>query len=102
MDEGSLAMDRQGPTNFAPIDVANALMPQAYTQYRDFAGKMPHYLVGDARFQGGAGSRRDNNMARGKLFDLRQGNLVIAIDCWVPAQFSQVLGKVVNKGIIIV
>jgi hypothetical protein len=50
VDNGGLAMDWQCPTDFAPIDVANALMSQAHSQQRDFPTKVLHCLVRDTCF----------------------------------------------------
>ena len=102
VDEAGFAVDWPASANFAPIDVAKALVAQTYPQHRDFATKVSYYVIRDACFQGGARSWRDDNMTRGQLFDLSQGYLVIAMDYWFPAQFPQVLGEVVNKGIVVV
>jgi hypothetical protein len=102
MDSGGLAVDWQAPSDLAPIGVADALMSQTHSQYRDFPAEVLDYLVRDARFKGRAGARRDNNVAGRQLFDLSHSNLVVAIDHRLPAQFPQVLGKVVNKGVIVI
>jgi hypothetical protein len=50
MDKGGLAVDWRGSTNFAPIDVANALMPQTHPEYGDFSTKVLHCFIRDTCF----------------------------------------------------
>ena len=42
------------------------------------------------------------NMGWTQALNFGQGHLVIAIDYRLPTQFAQVLGKVINKGIVVI
>jgi len=57
VDEGGLTVDwHQSRNNLAPINIANALVSQAHTKYRDFAAEIAYYIVGNTSFQWSAWS----------------------------------------------
>ena len=64
--------------------------------------KMADDIIRDTRIKRGTWPRRDNNVGWTYALNLRQGYLVIAMDCRLPAQLTQVLGKVINKRIVVI
>lgn len=61
---GRLAVCRRVANDFAAVDIAHALMSEAYAQDGDPAGEAPQYVVGNSAVQGSAWTWRDDNVAR--------------------------------------
>jgi len=103
INEGTLAVCRNsGTDNLTAIDIADALVPQTDTEDRNSAGEAADNIIRYTRLKRGTGPRRDDNVGWTQALNFGQGYLVVAIDYRVPTQFAQVLGKVINKGIIVI
>jgi hypothetical protein len=103
INEGTLAMHRNsGMDNLTAIDITYALVPQTDTENRNSPCEAANNIIRHTRFNGGARSRRDDNVGWAQALNLCQGYLVITINHRFPTQFTQVLGKVVNKGIVVI
>jgi hypothetical protein len=86
----------------AAVHIAYALMAETDSQQGYFTAEIPYYVVGNAGFQGGTRTGRDDDMRWIEFFDFLQGDFVVAIDHRLIAQFAQILCQVIDKGIIVV
>jgi len=102
-DEGGLAVDgNRSADNPASIGIADALVTQAHAEDRDPAAKTAQHIVRDPRLQRGAGSGGDNNVAGTQLLDVGGANPVVAKHERLPTQLSDILGEVINKGVVVI
>jgi len=98
VDEGTFSVcGNRGTDDLGAIGIPNTLVTQADTEDGNSSGEAAYNVVGDSRIERGAGSRGDDNVGRAKAFDLFQGHPVISVDQWLPSQFTQVLGEIINK-----
>src|SRR6266550_2775221 len=98
----SLAMHNGGSAHdLAAKSLANSLMAQANTQYRNAAAKMRYQLEGYSRIGRTTRSRRDQNATRGICFNLTECNFIIPPHDHVLAKLAQVLDQVVSKRIVV-
>jgi len=103
INQGALAMSRHGGAdNLTAIDIADTLVPQTDTKDGGSPGKVPDNIIGDTRLKWSTGARGDDNVRWAQVLNLRQGYLVITVDHRLPAQFTQILGKVIDKGIVVI
>jgi hypothetical protein len=103
INKRTLAVCRdRSPGNLTTVYIAYALVPQTDTKYRDFAAKIADNIIRDTCLQRSAGSRGDDDVRGTQALNFGQGYPVITIDHRFPAQFTEVLGKVINKGIVII
>ena len=82
--------------------MADALVTEAHAEERYLAAELPADVIGDAGIERGAGARRDDDVAWRQPIDLLETDGIVAIDQWLPAQLTDVLGQVVYEGVIVV
>lgn len=80
----------------------DALMPQAYAEDGDLAGKMLYYVVRNAGFLRSAGTRRYYDSVRMQLFGIPDAYLIVAPHLDIRSKLSEPLYQVIGEGIIIV
>ena len=103
VDRGAFTVSgHTSPDNLAAEDVTYALVPQADTENGNPAGKTPDNVIGNTGLKRRTWPRGYNYMRRTEGLYPGQRDLVIAVYGWFPPQFSQVLGQVINEGIIII
>ncbi len=90
------------PHHFPAVNLAQALVSQAYAQHRHFAGEMRDHRIADARFVRCAGPGRNADMIRLKRRDLFHAQLIIAFHHRVFPQLPKILDQVVGKGIVVI
>jgi hypothetical protein len=84
--------------HFAAVDCAEALMSKANAEYGDFAREVFDGFGGYAAiFDGFAWTWGDYEMVRLEGDQLVQGNLIVAKDTNIRAEFTKVLDEVVGK-----
>jgi hypothetical protein len=103
-DRGSLAVhETRSAIHFAAVDGTEALMSKADAEYGNFAREMFDGFGGNAAiFDGFAWTWRDDEMVRLEGDQLVQGNLVIAKDANIRAEFAEVLDEVVGEGVVVI
>ena len=78
-------------------------MTETNTEHRDFAIEVFDGIRRDTTiFDGFAWTWRDDEMVRLECDQLVQGNLVIAKDANIRAEFAEVLDEVVGEGVVII
>jgi hypothetical protein len=77
-------------------------MPQANAEDGNTAAEMPDNVIGDTRFQRGAGAGGDDDVGGGKLFNFFQSYSVIAKNGGLMPQFAKVLDEVISKRIVVI
>ena len=84
--------------------IANALMPQANTQNRQFRGEIFDDIVTDAALFRRAGAGGNDDMRRLQILDLGNGYLVIAKypNRIFRVDLAQFLNQVVGEGVVII
>ena len=103
MDNRGFPMHEHGrPYDVAPVSSAYRLMAETDAEYRDFSGEVPDDLYGDSRLVGRTWPGRNDDPLRLFFLDLINGYPVISKDLDCFTQLTQVLHKVVGKGIVIV
>jgi len=88
--------------DFASEGGADGLMPKAYAQQGNLAGKVADNFDADASFMGGTRARRNQNALRIQVGNFTDRDLVVAADNNLVPQFADVLHQVVGKGIVVV
>ncbi len=88
--------------DFAPENVADALVPQTHAKQREPGAEGADHLVGDARFFGGAGAGRHADALRFESLDFGDRHLVVAFDKELRPQLAEVLDEVVGERIVVV
>jgi hypothetical protein len=78
------------------------LVSQAYAENRHPSSKVTHQINADAGFVGRARAGGDDNLCGTHVLDLSQGDLVIATNFDLRAQFPKILNQVVGKGVVVV
>jgi hypothetical protein len=91
-----------GSDNVSTKCRADGLVPEANPENGYFAGKTADRFDADSRLLRGTRAGRYYDPLRPKSFNVEQGNLIIPPNYHLRAQFTQVLDKVVGKGIVVV
>ncbi len=91
-----------GPNDLAPKNFADRLMTKTDPEDRQFAGKAADDFFTDAGVIGPARPGRDEQASRFKLFDLLNGDLIVAIDLNFCADLAQILHEIVGEGVVII
>jgi hypothetical protein len=79
----------------APIDMPDALMPEADTQYRDEAAESPDYLIGKPSLTWGAGTGAYDNMVGLPPLHLIKCEPVIPPDQKLRSHLPKILDKII-------
>ncbi len=107
---GVVVMDRRGLTvhqlfgvNDASAEgLANALVPEAYTQNRNLSGEVLDRRDRDAGFVRCTRAGRHHDVLRVERGDLCHADFIVAMHHHLRTQFGEILHQVVGEGIIIV
>src|SRR6185369_2094334 len=96
-------MHQCGASDHLPAEGGtDRLMPEADSQKRYLAGKMPDCSDRYTRLLRRAGTGRDNYPGRPQLLDLIKSYPVVPVKLHLLAQFTEVLDDVVGKGVVII
>mmetsp|Transcript_20777 Transcript_20777/g.79652 ORF Transcript_20777/g.79652 Transcript_20777/m.79652 type:complete len:235 (-) Transcript_20777:5988-6692(-) len=82
--------------------LAHGLVAQAHAQHRLFAEEMPDGIHAHAGLVGRAGAGREHDVVGVQRGHLGHGDLVIAHDLHVGAQFTEVLDDVEREAVVVV
>ena len=103
IDLGSLAVHEIGRTHhIATHRLANRLMPQAHAQDRDVGLKSVDHREAHTSFGGRARAGREHNGVRRHCRDFIEGDLVVAHDGDVCAEFAQEVDEIVGEAVVII
>ena len=102
-DGGGFAVhEAAGADDLSAKDVADALVPEADAEEGHTRPEGADDLVGDPGFLRGTGTRGDADAFGLERFDLGEGDLVVAFDGDLSAQFAEVLHQVVGEGVVVI
>ena len=88
--------------HLATKGLADGLMSEADAEQRHASGEVANELDTDARFLRRTRPGRDYDAVGMYRFDLVDGDLVVAADHDLFAQFAKVLDEVVSEGVVVV
>lgn len=88
--------------HFTSVDLANALVPEAYTEDGHFLSEFLNDRATDPRVAGSAGPGRDADSGWRLVPDFVEGDLVVAMDLHFHTQLSEVLNQVVGERIVVI
>ena len=91
-----------GADDLAAEGFAHCLVSQANTEYRSLAGELPDEVDADAGLVRGAGAGGDHDVVGFQGLDFVDGDLIVAADLDLRAEFSQVLHQVVGERVVVV
>ena len=90
--------EARSAVHFAAVDGAEALMPEADSQHRNFARKIfDGFGRNAAVFERFAWTWGDDEVVRFEGDEFVQRDLVVAVDADVRAEFAEVLHEVVGE-----
>ena len=102
-DWARLAMHEvRGADDASAEGFADGLMSEADSEYGNFPGEMADQVDADARFMRSARAREKRRCVRGASLDFFHGDLIVAANFNLRAQFADVLDEVVGEGIVVV
>jgi hypothetical protein len=87
---------------FPPEYISDALVSQAYSQYRQFTAEMPDNVVRDTCLQWCVRARGYDNPLRFKLFDFWYSNFIVAFYQNILFQLPEILPKIIGKAVVVI
>lgn len=94
--------DLASSDDFASEGLAEALVPETHAEKGSLPRRVENQVERDPGLVWGTWARGDNDTVRGAVHDLLRGDLVVSRHLYLGAQFSQILDKVVRKGIVVI
>ncbi len=92
----------RGANDVAAECRADGLVPEANAENGHFAGEVPNQINTDARLLRRAGAGGNHDAPGSHFLELGDGDLIIAANFNLGAQFSEILNQVVGKRVVVV
>ena len=86
----------------AAVDLTDALMPEAHTEYRNSSGKCGDHSVGKSGVFWSAGPGTNEHAVGSKFLDLLDGERVASMHERVGTKLAQVLDKVEDERVVVI
>ena len=91
-----------GSHDCATKDMADRLVTQTYSKYRDARRCRSNYLAGDATILRATRAGRNDDCSTLQRHCFDNGHLIIANDNWFTSKLTEVLHQVVDKAVVVV
>lgn len=94
--------DALRPDHLSAEDFSNALVAETDPEKGDFAAEFPDHFIGNSRFLGRAGPRRDDDLSGLQATNLLGRDFIISIHDGVGSELAKVLNQVIGEGVVII
>ena len=102
-DGGGLSVhEARGANDVAPVNLTDALVAEAHAEDGNFPAEMPNHIATDTGIGRSAWPGGDDDFFGSKLFDVGNGNLVVALHKKLRTKFAEILNEVVGERIVVI